>query len=124
MGAGPPREVGAFTPLAQSRGGGERDSASGGRRSARRQATYKRGDARHDGAGTCRGDGWGCGGGHTGGGNNVRRAPDEKEKGVFHPEVGDCFPSTVVLDWPGPKFLAFVFAGWRPPCLLSRLPRC
>jgi hypothetical protein len=35
-GAGLPREVGAFTPLAQSRGGGGRDDAWGVRRSARR----------------------------------------------------------------------------------------
>jgi hypothetical protein len=81
---GSPQEVGAFAPLAQSRGGGGRDSAWGGRRSARRQATYEIGDAR-------RGDSWGCGGGHAGGSNNVCRAPEEEETRVFHPEVGDCF---------------------------------
>jgi hypothetical protein len=124
MGVGLPREVGAFTTLARSRGGGGRDGAWGGRRSARRQATYDGGDARSGDAGARCGDGRGCGGGHTGGGVNVRRAPEEKEARVFHHEVGDCFPSTAVLDRPGPKFLAFVFAGWRPPCLLSRLPRC
>jgi hypothetical protein len=124
MGVGLPREVGAFTPLAQSRGGGRRDDAWGVRRSACHQATYEGGDACRGGAGAHRGDGRGCGGGHTGGGDNVRRAPEEKEARVFHPEVGDCFPSTAVLDRPGSKFLAFVFAGWRPPCLLSRLPRC
>jgi hypothetical protein len=33
----------------------------------------------------------GCGDGHTSGGNNVRRAPEEKEARIFHPEVGDYF---------------------------------
>jgi hypothetical protein len=92
MGDGLPREVGAFAPLAQSRGGGGRDSAWGGRGSAYRQAAYERGDARRGGAGARRGDGWGCGGCHAGGGNNVCRAPEEEETRVFHPEVGDCFP--------------------------------
>jgi hypothetical protein len=35
-GTSSPREVGAFAPLAQSRGGGRGDSAWGGRGSARR----------------------------------------------------------------------------------------
>jgi hypothetical protein len=69
-------------------------------------------------------DGRGCGGGHTGGGNDVRRAPEEKEKGIFHPEVSDRFPSSAFLYWSGPKFLVFVLAGWRPSCPLLRLPRC
>jgi hypothetical protein len=102
----------------------QRKRCLGGRRSARRQATYERSDAHRGTAGARRGDGRGCGGGHTGGGDNVRRAPEEKEKGIFLPEVSDCFPSSAFLDWPGPKFLVFVLAGWRPPCLLSRLPRC
>jgi hypothetical protein len=118
-GSGSPREVGAFAPLAQSRGGGGRDGAWGGCGSARRQETYERGDARRGGIGTHHGDGWGRGGGHAGGGYNARRAPEEEETGVFHPEVGDCFPSTAFLDWLGPKFLIFVFIGWRPPCPLA-----
>jgi hypothetical protein len=40
---------------------------------------------------------WGCGGGHTGGGDHVRRAPEEKEARVFHPEVGDYFPLIAFL---------------------------
>jgi hypothetical protein len=123
MGVGLPLRGASLHPLAQSCGSGGGDGAWGGRRSACRQATYGRGDAHRGGAGARRGDGWGCDGGHIGGDNNVRRAPEEKEKGVFHPEVGDCFPSTTFLDRPGPKFLAFVFAGWRPPCPLLRLPR-
>jgi hypothetical protein len=92
MGAGLPPRGGSLHRLAQSRGGGGRDGAWGGRRSACHQATYKRGAARRGGADACRGDGWGCGGGHTGGGNNVRRAPEEKETRVFDPEVGAHFP--------------------------------
>jgi hypothetical protein len=85
MGAGLPREVGAFTPFTQSRGSGRRDGACGGRRSARRQATYEGGDAR-------RRDSRGCGDGHTGGGINIRRAPEEKELRIFLSKVGDYFP--------------------------------
>jgi hypothetical protein len=59
MGVGLPREVGAFAPLAQSRGGGGRDGAWGGRGSACRQASYERGDACRRGAGARRADGWG-----------------------------------------------------------------
>jgi hypothetical protein len=88
----PPERWEPSPPLAQSRGGGERDGAWGGRRSARRRATYKGGNARRGGAGARRGDGRGCGSGHTGGGDNVRRAPEEKEARVFLPEVGDYFP--------------------------------
>jgi hypothetical protein len=84
-----PRVVGAFAPLAQSRGGGRGDSAWGGRGSARHQAVYKRGDARRGGAGARRWDDWGCSGGLAGGGNNVHRAPEEEETGILHPEVGD-----------------------------------
>jgi hypothetical protein len=84
-----PREVGAFAPLAQSRRGCGRDSAWGGRGSARHQAAYERGDVRCGGAGACRGDDWGCGGGHADGGNNVCRAPEEEDTRIFHPEVGD-----------------------------------
>jgi hypothetical protein len=51
-------------------------------------------------------------------------SPEEKEKGIFHPEVSGRFPSSMFLDWPGPKLLVFVLAAWRPPCPLSRLPRC
>jgi hypothetical protein len=111
-------------PFAQSRGGGEGDDAWGGHRSAHCQATYERGDARCRNASVRRGDGRGCGGGHAGGGDNVRRAPEEKEKGIFHPEVSGRFPSSAFLDWPGPKLLVFVLPGWRPLCPLLRLPRC
>jgi hypothetical protein len=72
-------------PLAQSRRGGRREGAGGGRRSARRQATYERGDACRRGAGARRGDGWGCSGGHTGGGNNVRASPLGKGNEGFPP---------------------------------------
>jgi hypothetical protein len=92
MGVELPREVGGFTSLAQSRGSGGRDSAWGGRGSARCQVAYERGDARREGACARHGDGWGCNGGHTGGDNNVRRAPEEEETRVLHPEVGDCSP--------------------------------
>jgi hypothetical protein len=126
MGPGLPPRGGSLRPLAQSRGGGGGDGAWGGRRSARRQATNERGDAHRGGAGACRGDGRRCCGGHTGGGDNVRRAPEEKEKekGIFYPEVSDRFPSSAFSVWPGPKFLVFVPVGWRPLCPLSRLPRC
>jgi hypothetical protein len=120
----PPERWEPSPPLAQSRGGGGRDDAWGGRRSACRQATYERGDAHRGGTGAHREDGWGCGGGRTGGGYSIRRAPEEKETRVFHPEVGNFFPSTAFLDRLGPTFLAFVFAGWRPPCPLLCLPRC
>jgi hypothetical protein len=92
MGAGLPPRGGSLHPLAQSHGGDGRNGAWVGHRSARRQATYERGDARRGGAGARREEGWGCGGGHTSGGNNVCRAPEEKETRLFHPEVGDCFP--------------------------------
>jgi hypothetical protein len=68
MGAGLPSRGGSLHPLAQSHGGGGGNGAS----YARRQATYKRGDAHRRSAGARRGDGRGCGGGHTGGDNNVR----------------------------------------------------
>jgi hypothetical protein len=121
---GSPREVGAFAPLAQSCGGGGRDGAWGGRESGRRQASYERGDTRRGGSGARRRDDWGCGGGHTSGGNNVRRAPEDKETRVFHPEVGDCFPLVASFSRLGPNSLTFVLAGWRPPCPHLRLPRC
>jgi hypothetical protein len=92
MGDGLPREVGAFAPLAQSRGGGRGDDARGGRGSTRHQATYERGDARRGGARARRWDDWGCSGGYAGGGDNVRRAPEEEETRIFHPEVGDRSP--------------------------------
>jgi hypothetical protein len=90
--------VGAFAPLAQSRKGGRRDSAWGGRGSARRQAAYERGDARRGGAGARRGEDWGCGGGHAGRGPNVRLAPEEEEAGILHPEVGDCSPIRLIFE--------------------------
>jgi hypothetical protein len=133
MGARLPPRGGSLHPLAQSRGGGGGDSAwcGCGRGSACRQATYERGDARRGGAGACRGgagarrgDGWGCGDGHTGGGNNVRRATEEMEARVFHPEVGDYFTLIAFFSRLGLNSLAFVFAGWLSPCPLSRLPRC
>jgi hypothetical protein len=46
MGDGLPPRGGSICPLAQSRGGGERDSAWGGRGSARHQGAYERGVAR------------------------------------------------------------------------------
>jgi hypothetical protein len=124
MGAGLPLRGGSLHPLAQSREGGGGDGAWGGCRSACRQATYERGDACRGGTGAHRGDGWGCGGGHTGGGNNVRRAPEEKEARVFHPEVGDYFLLIAFFSQLGLNSFAFVLAGWRPPCPLSCLPRC
>jgi hypothetical protein len=93
MGVGLPSRGGSLRPLAQSRGGGGRDGAWGGCGSARRQESYERGDARRGGADARRGDGWGRGGGHASGGYSARRAPEEEETRVFHPEVGDCFPS-------------------------------
>jgi hypothetical protein len=86
------RAPGSLRPLAQSCGGGGRDSAWGGCGSARRQAAYEGGNTRRRGTGACRGDGWGCGGNHAGGGNNIYRASEEEKTRVFHPEVGDCFP--------------------------------
>jgi hypothetical protein len=118
-GGRPPREVAALAPLAQSWGGGGGDGAWCGRRSARRRATSKRGDACHGDSGARRGDGRG-----RGGGNGVRRAPEEKEEGIFHPMVSGHFPSSAFSDWSWPKFLVLVFAGWRPPCPLLRRPRC
>jgi hypothetical protein len=109
MGAGLPPRGGSLRPLAQSRGGGGGNDAWGGRRSDCLQATHGRGNAR-------RGDDWGCSGCRTGGGNNVRRAPEEKEARVFHPEVGDYFPLIVFFSQLGPNSLAFAFTGWRPPC--------
>jgi hypothetical protein len=93
MGVGLPPRGGSLRPLAQSRGGGGRDDTWGWRGSARRQASYERGDARRGGASVRRGYGWGRGGGHAGGGYSARRAPEEEETRVFHREVGDCFPS-------------------------------
>jgi hypothetical protein len=89
IGDGLPREVGAFAPLSQSRGGGRGDDAWGGRGSARHQAAYERGDARRRGAGACRWDDWGRGGGHAGGGYSARQALEEEEAGLLHPELGD-----------------------------------
>jgi hypothetical protein len=60
----------------------------------------------------------------TAGGNDVRRAPDEEEKGIFYPEVSGHFPSSAFSDWPWPKFLVLVFAVRHPPCPLLRRPRC
>jgi hypothetical protein len=59
MGTDSPREVGAFAPLAQSRGGSRGDSAWGGRGSAHLQAAYERGNACRGGTGARRGDDWG-----------------------------------------------------------------
>jgi hypothetical protein len=84
--------VGAFAPLAQSRGGGRGDDAWGERGSTRRQAAYERGDAHRGGAGARPWDDWGRGGGHAGGGYSARRAPEEEEAGILHPEVGDRSP--------------------------------
>jgi hypothetical protein len=124
MGDGLPLRGGSLRPLAQSRGGGGRDSAWGGRGNARRQAAYERGATRRGGAGARRWDDWGRGGGHASGGHSVRRAPEEDEAGILHPEVGDCSWGLCLLDWRGFNFLVFAFAGWRPPCPLSHLPKC
>jgi hypothetical protein len=81
MGVGlPPRGGSLRPPCPESRRRQKR------RRLGRARASYERGDAR-------RGDGWGRGGGHAGGGYNAHRAPEEEETRIFHPEVGDCFPS-------------------------------
>jgi hypothetical protein len=85
-------------PLAQSRGGGRGHSTRGGRGNARRQAAYKRGDARRRGVGARRLDNRGCSSGHAGGGHNVRRAPDEEETGILHPEVGDRCPTRRIFE--------------------------
>jgi hypothetical protein len=84
--------VGAFAPLAHSCGGGKGDNTWGERGSAHRQAAYERGDARHRGTGVRRGDDRECGGRHAGHGRNVRRAPDEEEARILHPELGDRSP--------------------------------
>jgi hypothetical protein len=98
---------GSLRPLAQSRGGGRGDNAWGGRESARHQAAYKRGDARLGGADAHRGVDWGWGGGHAGGGHNVRRAPEEEEAGILHPEVGDRCPTRRVFEMSeGSTFLS------------------
>jgi hypothetical protein len=81
MGAGFPPKGGILHPLAQSRRGGGRDGTWGGRGSARRQATYKRGDARHGGASARRGDDWGCNGGHTGGATTFTEPPRKRKRG-------------------------------------------
>jgi hypothetical protein len=86
------------TLLTQSRGGGRGDSSWGGRGSARRQAAYERGDTRRGGASTCCWDDRGCSSGHAGGGRNVRRAPEEEETGILHPEVGDRCPTHRIFE--------------------------
>jgi hypothetical protein len=111
IGDGLPREVGAFAPLAQSRGGGRGDSAWGGRGSACRQVAYKRGDARRGGAGAHRWDNRGCGGGHAGGGNNVRRGPEEEETGILHPELGDRCPTHRIFE--ASEDLTFLLSRWH-----------
>jgi hypothetical protein len=90
--------------LSPRAGGGRGDSAWGGRGSARRQAAYKRGDARCGGTGTRRWDEWGCGGGHASGGYNVRRAPEEEETRILHPEVGDRSPIAASFRWARAEF--------------------
>jgi hypothetical protein len=94
-GTSSPREVGARAPLAQSRGGGRGDSARGGRGSTRRQAAYERGGARRE-------DDWRCGGGHVG-----RRAPEEEEAGLLHPEVGDRSPILRIFEMSGSLIFSF-----------------
>jgi hypothetical protein len=76
-----PREVGAFAPLAQSRGGGRGESAWGGRGSSRCQSAYERGDEHRGGASARRGYDWGCGGGHVGRGHHAE--PPRKRKQGF-----------------------------------------
>jgi hypothetical protein len=95
----PPREVAAFAPPPPRPGPRRRRRRRCLGRGARRQAGNERGDMRCGGAGAHRGDVRGCGG------NDVRQAPEEKEEGIFHPEVSDRFPSRAFLDWPWPKFL-------------------
>jgi hypothetical protein len=77
MGVGLPPRGGSLRPLAQSRGGGERDGAWGGAGSARRWASYERGDARREGTGARCKDSWGRGGDYAGGGYSAHRAPEE-----------------------------------------------
>jgi hypothetical protein len=60
--------------------------------STRHQAAYERGDARRGGASARCGVDWGRGGGHVGRGHNARRAPEEEEAGLLHPEVSDRSP--------------------------------
>jgi hypothetical protein len=69
------------------------------------------------GAGARRGDVRGCGNGHTGGGHNVRRALEEEEAGILHPEVGGCCTTRRIFETSEDlTFLAFSLTGWRPPC--------
>jgi hypothetical protein len=72
-------------------GGGCAAGGGGGRGPPPRQAAYERGDAR-------RWDDRGCGSDHAGGGRNVRRAPEEEETGILHPEVGDHCPTRRIFE--------------------------
>jgi hypothetical protein len=58
----------------------------------RRPAAYERGDTHRGGAGARCWDDWGRGGGHASGGYSTRRATEEEEAGILHPEVGDRSP--------------------------------
>jgi hypothetical protein len=102
MGAGLPREVGAFAPSPRAAEAAEETvPGAGAGAPVARQLTREA--SRPCWGGVRRGDGWWRGGGRTGGGNDVRRAPEEKEKGIFHPEVSGRSTSSTFLDWPGPK---------------------
>jgi hypothetical protein len=97
-GTSSPREVGAFASLAQSRGGGGRDSAWSGRRGARRQAVNDRcgagrrcADARH--GGTCA---------------RWRRLG---ARWLLLPDVRNCPSRGRVFEWRGSNLLVFVLAG-------------
>jgi hypothetical protein len=79
---------GSLHPPTESRGGGGGASAGGRRGSAHRRAIYGRGGACRRGAGARRGGVWDCDDGDVGRGLNARRALEEEEAGLFHPELG------------------------------------
>jgi hypothetical protein len=93
MGVGLPPRGGSLRPPRPEPRRRRKRRRLGRARERHSRASYERGDARHGGAGACRGDGWGRGGGYVGGGCSARRAPKEEETRVFHLEVGDYFPS-------------------------------
>jgi hypothetical protein len=62
-------------------------------------AAYERGDVRRGGVDARHWDDQGSGCGHAGGGHNVRRAPEEEETGILHPEVADRSPIAASFRW-------------------------
>jgi hypothetical protein len=100
-----PREVGAHTPLTESRGGGEGASAWGGRRSACRQAIHDRGGAGRGGAGVRRGGGvCGHGGGNAGRARSACRTLEEEEARLLYPKVRNRSSRHPVLEGRGFDF--------------------